>query len=85
MLLLSGCTSIGVEWMYKTKLVEKRKVDKYKGRPASKFFAQQLGTKNGEKFPLLERLDTNIRTMLVIGSQKQMDTLNGGCEVILLK
>jgi hypothetical protein len=36
--------SIGVKWVYKTKLNEKGKIEKHKARLVAKGFSQQLGT-----------------------------------------
>jgi len=41
--LLKGQKSIGVKWVYKTKLNEKRKVDKLRARLVAKGYKQEFG------------------------------------------
>ena len=60
--------SIGVKWVYKTKLNEKGQIEKHKARLVAKGFSQQPGTDYGETFAPVERLDT-VRTLLAITSQ----------------
>jgi len=50
-------TSIGVKWVYKTKLNEKAKVEKHKARLVAKGFAQH-GVDYDETFAPVERMDT---------------------------
>jgi hypothetical protein len=80
--------SIGVKWVYKTKLNEKGKIEKHKARLVAKGFSQQPGTVYGENFAPVARLDT-VRTLLAIAAQHkwqvyQMDVksafLNGFLE-----
>jgi hypothetical protein len=80
--------SIGVKWVYKTKLNEKGQIEKHKARLVAKGFSQQPGTDYGETFSPLARLDT-VRTLLAIAAQHkwhvyQMDVkstfLNGFLE-----
>jgi hypothetical protein len=80
--------SIGVKWVYKTKLNEKGQIEKHKARLVAKGFSQQPSTDYGEIFAPLERLDT-VRTLLAIAAQHkwqvyQMDVksafLNGFLE-----
>jgi hypothetical protein len=59
--------SIGVKWVYKTKLNEKGKIEKHKARLVAKGFSQQLGIDYGETFAPISRLDT-VRTLLSIGT-----------------
>lgn len=42
--------TIGVKWIYKTKLNELRKVDKYKARLVAKGYSQQQGMDFNEVF-----------------------------------
>jgi hypothetical protein len=58
-------TSIGVKWVYKTKLNEKGQIEKHKARLVDKGFSQQLGIDYGETFAPVARLDT-VRTLLAI-------------------
>jgi transposase InsO family protein len=80
--------SIGVKWVYKTKLNEKGQIEKHKARLVAKGFSQQPGTDYGETFAPVARLDT-VRTLLAIAAQHkwqvyQMDVksafLNGFLE-----
>jgi hypothetical protein len=80
--------SIGVKWVYKTKLNEKGKIEKHKARIVSKGFSQQPGIDYGETFSPVARLDS-VRTLLAIVAQQkwkvyQMDVksafLNGVLE-----
>jgi hypothetical protein len=81
-------TSIGVKWVYKTKLNEKGQIEKHKARLVAKGFSQQLGIDYGETFSPIAGLDT-LRTLFSIASQQkwkvyQMDVnstfLNGVLE-----
>jgi hypothetical protein len=60
--------SIGVKWVYKTKLNEKGHIEKHKARLVAKRFSQQPGIDYGETFSPEARLDT-IRTLLAITTQ----------------
>jgi hypothetical protein len=60
--------SIGVKWVYKTKLNEKGKIEKHKARLVTKGFSQQPGTDYGQNFAPVARLDT-VRTLLAIAAQ----------------
>jgi hypothetical protein len=60
--------SIGVKWVYKTKLNEKGQIEKHKARLAAKGYSQQPGTDYGETFAPAARLDT-LRTLLAIEAQ----------------
>jgi hypothetical protein len=80
--------SIGVKWVYKTKLNEKGQIEKHKARLVAKGFSQQPGIDYGETFAPVARLDT-VRTLLAIAAQHkwkvyQMDVkssfLNGVLE-----
>jgi hypothetical protein len=80
--------SIGVKWVYKTKLNEKGQIEKHKERLVSKGFSQQPGIDYGETFAPVARLDT-VRTLLDIAAHHkwqvyQMDVksafLNGFLE-----
>jgi hypothetical protein len=55
--LLTGKTSIGVKWVYKTKFNEKDKVEKKNARLVAKGFAQQPDIDYGEAFSSVASLD----------------------------
>ena len=57
--------SIGVKWMYKTKLSKKGEVDKYKACLVAKGYSQQYGIDYAEVFTPVTRLDT-VRVILSI-------------------
>lgn len=65
----SGAKKIGVKWIYKTKLNEKGKVEKYKARLVAKGYSQQYGIDYGEVFAPVARWDT-IRTILSVAACK---------------
>jgi len=54
----SGVKTIGVKWIFKTKLNEHGEVDKYKARLVAKGYSQQYGVDYAEVFALVARLDT---------------------------
>jgi hypothetical protein len=60
--------SIGVKWVYKTKINEKEQIEKHKARLVAKGFSQQPSTHYGENFSPIARLDT-IQTLLAIVAQ----------------
>ena len=63
-------TSIGVKWVYKTKLNEKWELEKHKARLVAKGYAQKYGIYYDETFALVARMDT-IRVVLAIAAQNQ--------------
>jgi hypothetical protein len=65
--------SIGVKWVYKTKLNEKGQIEKHKARLVAKVFSQQPGTDYGETFAPVARLDI-VRTLLSIAVQHKFNT-----------
>ena len=62
--------SIGVKWVFKTKLNERGEVDKHKARLVVKGFSQQPGIDYGEKFAPVARIDT-VRFVLDIAAQNK--------------
>jgi len=63
-------TSIGVKWIYKTKLNEKAEVEKHKARLVAKGFAQQHGVDYDETFSPAANMDT-IQVVLDIVTQNK--------------
>ena len=61
-------TSIGIKWVYKTKLNEKWELEKHKERLVSKRYAQQYGVEYDENFSHVAMMDT-IRVVLSIATQ----------------
>lgn len=53
-----GQKSIGVKWVYKTKLKEKGDVQKYKARFVAKGYKQEFGIDYSEVFAPVARHDT---------------------------
>jgi len=76
--------SIGVKWVFKTKLNERGEFDKHKARLVSKGFSQQPRIDYGETFAPVERID-NVRFLLAIETQKKVTNLPNGCKVFLFK
>lgn len=66
----SGSKSIGVKWVYKTKLNENGKVDKYKARLVAKGYTQHHGVDYAEVFAPVARLDT-IWVVISLAAQKE--------------
>lgn len=64
-----GITPIGVKWVYKTKLNEEGKMDKFKARLVVKGYSQRKGVDYEEVFAPVARWDT-IRTLLAISAQR---------------
>ena len=62
--------SIGVKWVFKTKLNERGEVDKHKARLVAKGFSQQPGIDYGETFAPVARID-KVRIVLAIVAQKK--------------
>ncbi|KAI5316235.1 hypothetical protein L3X38_045411 [Prunus dulcis] len=66
---VTGGKTIGVKWVFKTKLNEKGEVDKYKARLVAKGYCQQYGIDYAEVFAPVARLDT-IRIVISLAAQK---------------
>ncbi|RVW64469.1 Retrovirus-related Pol polyprotein from transposon RE2 [Vitis vinifera] len=64
-----GQKSIGVKWVYKTKLNKDGGVDKYKARLVAKGYKQEFGVDYKEVFAPVAKLDT-IRFVLSMAAQK---------------
>lgn len=60
--------TIGVKWIFKTKLNEKGEVDKYKERLVAKGYTQEYGVDYAEVFASVARLDT-IRLVVSLAAQ----------------
>ena len=63
-------TSIGVKWVYKTKLNEKGELEKNKARLVAKGYAQKYDIDYDETFAPVARMDT-ISAILAIAAQNQ--------------
>jgi transposase InsO family protein len=64
-----GGKTVGVKWIFKTKLNELGEVDKYKARLVAKGYSQQYGVDYAEMFAPVARLDT-IRMVLSFAAQQ---------------
>jgi transposase InsO family protein len=63
-----GGKSIGVKWIFKTKVNESGEVDKYKARLVAKGYCQQYGIDYAEVFAPVARMDT-IRIVIALAAQ----------------
>jgi hypothetical protein len=64
-----GVKSIGVKWIFKTKLNENGEIDKCKARLVEKGYAQQYGIDYAEVYAPVARLDT-IRLIIALAAQE---------------
>lgn len=64
-----GAKTIGVKWVFKTKLNEAGEIDKCKARLVAKGYAQQYGVDYTEVFAPVARLDT-IRMIVALAAQQ---------------
>ncbi|KAM1556843.1 hypothetical protein PS2_040150 [Malus domestica] len=67
-----GGKTIGVKWIFKTKLNENGEVEKHKARLVAKGYCQQYGIDYAEVFAPVARLDT-IRIVISLAAQKNWD------------
>jgi hypothetical protein len=65
----SGAKTIGLKWIFKTKLNENGEVEKYKARLVAKGYSQQYGVDYTEVFAPVARWDT-IRMVISLAAQK---------------
>ena len=63
-----GEKTVGVKWIYKTKLNEKGEIDKHKARLVAKGYTQEYGIDYTEVFAPVARLDT-IRLVMSLAAQ----------------
>lgn len=63
-----GHKTIGVKWVFKTRLIENGEVDKYKARLVAKGYTQEYGIDYTEVFSLVARHDT-IRLVITLAAQ----------------
>ena len=64
-----GVKTIGVKWVFKTKLNESGEIDKCKARLVAKGYAQQYGVDYTEVYAPVARLDT-IRLVIALAAQE---------------
>ena len=65
----AGAKTIGVKWIYKTKLNELGEVDKYKARLVAKGYSQQQGVDFTEIYAPVARMDT-VRMIVALAAQR---------------
>jgi hypothetical protein len=65
----AGAKTIGVKWIYKTKLKEDGEVDKFKARLVAKGYVQQQGIDYTEVFAPVARMDT-VRMIVALAAHK---------------
>ena len=76
-----GQKTIGVKWVYKTKLKENGEVDKHKARLVAKGYKHEFGVDYKEVFALVARHDTYNQIGDCDGNSKLMAYLLVGCEI----
>lgn len=64
-----GRKTIGVKWVYKTKINAQGNVDKYKARLVAKGYKQKSNIDYHDAYALVARLDT-VRMILTLAAQK---------------
>lgn len=70
--LRSGAKTIGLKWIFKTKLNENGEIEKYKARLVAKGYSQQYGVDYTEVFAPVARWDT-IRMVIALAAQIKRD------------
>ncbi|KAL6311043.1 hypothetical protein AAG906_011714 [Vitis piasezkii] len=75
----AGAKTIGVKWIYKTKLNELGEVNKYKARLVAKGYSQQQGVDFTEIYAPVARMDT-VR-MIVALADKEDGRFTVGCKI----
>lgn len=68
-----GGKTIGVKWVYKTKLNENGEIEKHKARLVAKGYARQYEVDYTEVFALLALMET-IRLVIVLAAQRGWST-----------
>ncbi|KAL6321847.1 hypothetical protein AAG906_035546 [Vitis piasezkii] len=66
---MTGAKTIGVKWIYKTKLNELGEVNKYKARLVAKGYSQQQGVDFTEIYAPVARMDT-VRMIVALAAQR---------------
>lgn len=61
--------AIGCNWVYKTKFMETRDIDKYKAHLVSKGFSQTKGIDYEETFAPVSKM-SSLKTILALGASK---------------
>lgn len=64
-----GAKTIGVKWVYKTKLNQLGEIEKYKARLVAKGYAQQQGVDYDEVYAPIARMDT-VRMIIALAAQR---------------
>jgi hypothetical protein len=67
-----GANSIGVKWIFKTKMNEKGEIEKYKARLVAKGYSQKHGIDYNEVFAPVARWDT-IRIILALAAKENCE------------
>lgn len=71
-ILLKEVKSIGVKWVYKTKIHENREVEKFKARLVAKGYAQNYGIEYIKLFAPVARLNI-VRVILGLDAQHRWE------------
>lgn len=67
--MLRGAKTIGVKWIYKTKLNQPGEIEKYKARLVAKGYAQQQGVDYDEVYAPVARIDT-VHMIIALAAQR---------------
>ena len=76
--------TLGVKWVYKTKLNPDGSINKHKAKLVVKGYEQMFGVDFSMTFALVTRLDT-IRMLLALIAQKGWNIHSDGCQIRLLE